>query len=71
MTHKRAVIYCRVSTDEQAGNYSLPTQLEACRKYAAHAGLTVAAEYADDYSGAVSTGSPPGGAQGVYHAQIE
>ena len=29
----RAVIYCRVSTKEQAQNLSLPTQLRACRDY--------------------------------------
>jgi site-specific DNA recombinase len=48
---KRAVIYARVSTDEQSKGYSLPTQLEACRKYAEEQGYTVVKEYADDYSG--------------------
>lgn len=39
--HKRAVLYARVSTDEQADNYSLPTQLEACRKYAEDNGFVI------------------------------
>ena len=33
--HKRAILYTRVSTDEQAEHgYSLQSQLEACRAYA-------------------------------------
>ena len=32
---KRAVLYARGSTDEQAKGYSLPTQLDACQQYAA------------------------------------
>jgi site-specific DNA recombinase len=31
---KRAIIYCRVSTDEQRGNYSIPSQVAACVEYA-------------------------------------
>lgn len=51
---KRAVIYARVSTDEQAEKgYSLPTQIEACRKYAGEHGLDLIAEVTDDYSGSV------------------
>jgi site-specific DNA recombinase len=48
---RRAAIYARVSTDEQARGYSLQTQLEAGRKYAAERGYTVAAEFQDDYTG--------------------
>ena len=49
----RAILYTRVSTDEQAEHgYSLQSQLEACRKYAAGLGMTTAAEITDDYSGA-------------------
>lgn len=50
---KRAVIYIRVSTKQQAvrdGNpegYSLPTQREACTKKAESLGATVVAEYID------------------------
>jgi site-specific DNA recombinase len=49
---KRAVIYTRVSTDEQATGYSLPTQLSECRKYAEMKGYKLTAEFKDDYTGA-------------------
>ena len=40
--HVRAAIYSRVSTDDQAKHgYSLPSQLEACQKYAEEHGWTV------------------------------
>ena len=49
----KAVIYTRVSTDEQASKgYSLPTQLEACRKYAQEKSLIIVGEFCDDFSGA-------------------
>ena len=48
---KRAVIYARVSTDEQGQGYSLPTQLESCRKYAAERGYVVAEEFTDMHTG--------------------
>jgi len=54
--HKRAVLYTRVSTDEQAEKgYSLPSQLNACRTYASEHGYIVpgkAYEIVDDCSGA-------------------
>ncbi len=60
--NKRAVLYARVSTDEQSEKgYSLPTQLEACRKYAEHLGYTVVEELREDYSGAVPIGERPEG----------
>jgi site-specific DNA recombinase len=50
--HKRAILYARVSTDEQAEKgFSLPSQLEACRKYAEQNGFVIAAEIPDDFSG--------------------
>jgi len=50
---KRAVIYIRVSTDEQAERgYSLPHQLSECRRYAALNDFSVVQEIYDDYSGA-------------------
>lgn len=50
---KRAIIYTRVSIDEQAKTgYSLVTQLEACRKYAEAHGFQIIGEFQDDYSGA-------------------
>ena len=36
--HRYAAIYCRVSTDEQVKGFSIPTQIEACQKLAAHEG---------------------------------
>jgi len=38
---KRAAIYARVSTDDQRGNYSVPTQLAACREYVQARGYTL------------------------------
>jgi site-specific DNA recombinase len=60
----RAIIYARVSTDEQAERgYSLPTQLEACRRYAQEHGFVVVEEITDDCSGAVPVAERPGGAR--------
>lgn len=51
--NKAAVIYARVSTDEQAEKgYSLPHQLTECRRYAQYNDLVVVQEYTDDYTGA-------------------
>src|SRR3712207_3996467 len=45
---KRAVLYARVSTDEQARNgYSLAQQLEALRKYAVSEGYQILEEVSD------------------------
>ncbi len=45
---KRAILYARVSTDEQArSGYSLAQQLEALREYAAREGLQVLEEVQD------------------------
>ena len=49
----RAIIYTRVSTDDQGDNFSLPTQLAACRKYAADQGMEIVAECADVMSGSL------------------
>ena len=50
---KQAAIYVRVSTDDQAERgYSLPSQIEACQKFANQKGFDVAAVYQDDISGA-------------------
>ncbi len=48
---KKAAIYARVSREEQAQNYSLPTQLQSCRDYAAEHGYEVVAEFMDTYTG--------------------
>ncbi len=51
---KRAILYARVSTDEQArSGYSLAQQLEALRAHAEREGLEVLEEVTDaGYSGA-------------------
>jgi site-specific DNA recombinase len=46
-----AIVYCRVSSDEQTRGYSLPTQEEACRRYCAERDYTVIAVYHDAHSG--------------------
>jgi site-specific DNA recombinase len=49
----RAILYARVSTDDQAEKgYSLPTQLDAMRQYAQANGFQVVRELCDDCSGA-------------------
>src|SRR6266498_796822 len=51
--NKAAAIYARVSTDDQAERgYSLPSQIEACQKFASQKGFDVATVYQDDISGA-------------------
>ena len=39
-----ALVYCRLSTDEQTRGYNLPTQEESCRRYRADRGHGVAGE---------------------------
>jgi site-specific DNA recombinase len=46
-------LYTRVSTDEQATNFSLPSQAAAARRYAEERGWTVIAEISDAASGAM------------------
>ena len=49
---KRAAIYCRVSTDEQARHgMSLTTQLQGCQGYATLQGLSVVMVEQEDYTG--------------------
>ena len=64
---KRAILYARVSTDEQArSGYSLAQQIEALRDYAAREGYEVLKEVQDPgQSGArpARTGAPCGGWQ--------
>ncbi|MBM3129300.1 MAG: hypothetical protein FJ009_11840 [Chloroflexi bacterium] len=51
--HKRAVLYARVSTDDQKDKgYSLPSQFDAMRKYAAQNGFEIVGEFQEDFSGA-------------------
>jgi site-specific DNA recombinase len=61
---KRAVLYLRVSTEEQADTdynaegYSLPAQREACLRLAEQLGATVVAEYVDRGESAKSAKRP-------------
>lgn len=62
----KAIVYARVSTDDQADKgYSLPTQLEACRRYAEALGLNVVAEFKDEQSGAMPILDRPEGQKAV------
>jgi len=47
----RAAIYIRVSDPNQKDGYSLDTQLEGCRKYAAQHDLAVTAEFREVHTG--------------------
>jgi hypothetical protein len=61
---RRAVVYLRVSTAEQAHGadsnegYSIPAQREACQRRAADLGAVVVAEYADSGESAKTTARP-------------
>ena len=39
--NQRAAIYARVSSDDQRGNYSIPTQVEECLRYAQSQGYSI------------------------------
>ncbi len=50
----RTAVYARVSTEDQADlGYSLPSQVESCRRYAEINGLDVTVELLEDCSGAI------------------
>ncbi len=42
---KKAVLYLRVSTDQQTEKYGLESQRTACRRYVQERGYTIVAEY--------------------------
>lgn len=44
----KAVIYARVSSEEQAKGYSIDAQLRACRNFAQEKGWTIVGEYVDE-----------------------
>src|SRR5690349_4542758 len=46
-----AILYCRVSSDEQTRGYSLPTQEESCRRHCEDHGYSVVGVYQDAHSG--------------------
>jgi site-specific DNA recombinase len=61
---RKVVIYGRVSTDEQSERgFSLPSQLDAARRYAEHLGFEIVAEFREDISGAVPIVERPNGRQ--------
>ena len=33
MRHEKSYIYARVSTEDQRGNYSIPSQIDECKRY--------------------------------------
>ena len=48
-SHQRAILYARVSTEEQGkSGYSIPDQLRELRAYAAREGYQVVEEAVDD-----------------------
>ena len=50
--NKRAIIYARVSTDEQRSNYSIPSQVQECKKYVETKGYAlVGNQYVDPETG--------------------
>ncbi|MDP6373109.1 MAG: recombinase family protein [Vicinamibacterales bacterium] len=53
-----AIIYCRVSTKEQAQNLSLPTQRRACLDYCKRQGWEVGEEFEDAGESAKTTDRP-------------
>ena len=60
--NKKAAIYARVSTDDQADHgYSLPSQIDACVSFAEKFGYSVVAEFRDDLSGATPIQERPAG----------
>lgn len=59
---RKAAIYARVSTDEQADKgYSLPSQIEACKRFSEQRGLDLFGVYQDDISGAMPIANRPEG----------
>ena len=49
----RVAIYARVSSERQEKEYTIGSQLEALRNYAAHNGMEIVQEFTDEgYSGA-------------------
>lgn len=52
MATKRAVIYSRVSTDDQRSNFSIPTQIAECVKYCEKRGFSIVGNsYVDKQTG--------------------
>lgn len=58
---KRAILYARVSTEDQGDNYSPRSQIELCRQYAAQIEYEIVAEFLDEFSGATAIEQRPEG----------
>lgn len=59
---KRAAVYARVSTDEQAdAGYGLDVQMDRCREYAKRQDWTVVGEFQESYTGRAPFGERPEG----------
>ena len=62
MAIRKAILYARVSTDNQADKgYSLPSQLDACRRYAEQHGFEIVGEFQEDYTGTIPLERRPEG----------
>ncbi len=51
----RAIVYCRVSTQDQVRNLSLPTQEKACTDYCRHHDFEVGRVFVDEGQSAKTT----------------
>lgn len=61
---KRAILYARVSTDEQAEQgYSVPTQIKACQEYAEAHDFNIVGVFSDEYTGTMPIEQRPEGAK--------
>lgn len=60
---KKAFVYLRVSTDEQADKGGFPRQERTCLEYARKQGIQVVEIFKDDYTGSVPIGERPEGAK--------
>ena len=53
---KKAVIYARFSSENQAEGYSIEAQERACREYARNKGITVLSSYVDKAKSGIGDG---------------
>src|SRR5262245_17301324 len=51
ITAPRCIIYARISDEKQEDNFSIGTQLEACREYAEKHGYQIVGEYFETFTG--------------------
>jgi len=65
----RAALYARVSTEDQAKNYSIPTQLEAMRNFVIEHGFEMVKEFTDEGISGATLDRPALGELREYAAQ--